>query len=631
MNPAVLLTAQVTFVLLLAIALAWLVRRGSSRTLHLLWTATFALVLALPILGVFGPSWEVPLLPARGDESPPAAVEAATSPTSIGPAIEAGGLIATLEAAEVREAAERARLGAGADGEGAGAADGASGRSLARIAWVVWLVGCALSLASLAIAALRLRRLVRTAAPVRDPEWRREAAALRHRLGLRGDIRLLSGEAVATPMTGGWWRPVILLPASAATWSPERRAVVLAHELTHVRRRDALRQLIRRAVLALYWFHPLAWITSRHATLASEKACDEEVLALGARPSDYARHLLFLATGLPRGPRALALPIVHPSQLERRITSILARRRPHPSLARAVLTLGLLVVAGVSVAAARPVPIKEEAAGAAAKSLGELARREAAVVAARAAAAAAQTTVAAPAAVRTARPGAEGSIPPAALQEVECFPSSDSIRSFAFRGDGSVVPNWKWMDGGFTIARVVAGMRLCLRAEGDVTLNDEGTAVQSLGEDGWFVIESTGERTHRLVVTRGPEGIEREWSVGGVRRPFDADARLWRDLMFTIMNEYRDVWLSYAGGLALYGRVSGYRDELSDLRSALRDGLSEGVLREASDLDRGLREISESIKREGGTPDLKERLEEVERSLEEVLAELLAELQRVTR
>ena len=48
---------------------------------------------------------------------------------------------------------------------------------------------------------------------------------------------------------------------------------------------------------------------------------------------------------------------------------------------------------------------------------------------------------------------------------------------------------------------------------------------------------------------------------------------------------------------------------------------------EASDLEHRLREISESIKREGGTPDLKERLEEVERSLEKVVAEL----QRVTR
>ena len=44
---AVALTAQVLLLLLLALALAWFGRRGSSRTLHLLWTATFALVLGL--------------------------------------------------------------------------------------------------------------------------------------------------------------------------------------------------------------------------------------------------------------------------------------------------------------------------------------------------------------------------------------------------------------------------------------------------------------------------------------------------------------------------------------------------------------------------------------------------------
>jgi hypothetical protein len=65
---AVTLTAQVTCLLLLALALAWLGRRGSPRTLHLLWTTTFVLVLVLPLLGLVGPSWNVPLLPAAAGE-----------------------------------------------------------------------------------------------------------------------------------------------------------------------------------------------------------------------------------------------------------------------------------------------------------------------------------------------------------------------------------------------------------------------------------------------------------------------------------------------------------------------------------------------------------------------------------
>ena len=584
MSPVVLI-AQVTLLLLLALALAWFMRRGSPRTLHLLWTATFALVLVLPVLGFVGPAWEIPLLPVRGGESA-AAIEGATSAT-FDPALGPSGLIATLEVAGMREAlvqAVRARLAARGDAAGS-AAGAAAGRSVVRVAWIAWLVGCVLSLASLAFAALRLRKLVRTARPLRDPEWVRAAATLQRRLGLRREVRLLSGPAVATPMTGGLWRPVILLPASAGTWSPERRVVVLTHELIHVRRRDALRQLIRRVVLALHWFHPLVWIASRRAELASEKACDEEVLALGARPSDYARHLLFLAAGFPRGPRALALPlahpIVHPSQLERRITSILARRRPRPSLVRAVLTLAVLGMAGVSVAAARPVPVGEEAAAIsepapqafsiAADARREPARersaREAVFAAARAAA------------VRAATPPAAGTTSSGAPHEVECVASSDSIRSFAFRGGGRVTPNRKWTDGGFTMARRVAGMLLCMRGEGDVTLNDAGTAVRSLGDDGWLVIESRGERTHRLAITGGPEGLAREWSVDGVHQPFDPEARRWRDLMFTVMNRYQDAWFSTAGGVLLYGRISEYRDgleqRLEEAERSLRDVLDE--------------------------------------------------------
>ena len=657
MSAAVALTAQVTFLLLLALALAWFMRRRSAQTLHLLWTVTFALVLALPVLGFFGPSWDVPILPARNGESGRAVIEA-TTPAPSDRSVDAPGLAVTREGTEMREAlvqGELAGLATRAGGEGSASGDAALGRSATRMGWIAWLVGCALSLASLAVAARRLRRLVRTARPVRDPEWVREAAALRHRLSLRSEVRLLSGAAVATPMTGGLRRPVILLPASAAEWGPERRSVVLTHELIHVRRRDALRQLIRRAALALYWFHPLAWIASRHATLASERACDEGVLALGARPSDYARHLLFTATGLSRGPRALAIPIVHPSQLERRITSIHARQRPRPSRARAAFTLTVLGVAGVFVAAARPVPNEEQAVTAAASVE---ARREVP-------------------SKRAEQESALVPVVPAALQKVECLPSPDSIRSFAFRDDGEVVPGWKWTDGEFTIARSVAGMRLCMRGEGDVTLNDEGTAVQALGVDSWLVIESTGGKRHRLVVTRGPKGVEREWSVNGTRGPFDAEARGWRDLMFRIMNRYRDAWVSYSSGLMLYGRISGYRSELSDLQSARRDARRAEVLRElernlvkwesglrritetirrsdldarltevagrvadidfaaasllteieASDLDRRLLEVSELARQAAGTPGLEQRLGAAERSLEDVIVEL----QRVTR
>ncbi|MDE2782431.1 MAG: M56 family metallopeptidase [Gemmatimonadota bacterium] len=579
---AVTLTAQVTCLLLLAFALAWLGRRGSPRTLHLLWTTTFVLVVALPLLGPIGPSWNVPLLPA-------AAEPLAASGSALRELLrEDLGSVPPPEAADMRRAlvlAELARLDGRSVGSGGVSANAAASPAVVRIAWIVWIIGFGLSLIALAVSALRLRGLVRTAHPVRDPDWVRQSEELRHRLGVRTKVRLLFNAAVEVPMTGGLWRPVILLPESAASWSRERGAVVLSHELIHVRRRDALRRLMRRAVLALYWFHPLVWIASRQAALASEKACDEEVLRLGTRPSEYARHLLFLATGLTRGgPRALALPIVQASQLERRITSILARRRPRASLLRTALTLVVIGAAGVSVAFVRPVPTVASA------EIPTEASRETVARAAVVADVAAESRQ-------------DQTATQAALRGIECIPSSkDSIRSFYFRGDGSVVPNWKWTDGGFTIVRPVGDMLLCMRAEGDVTLTVEGTAVQALGEDSWLVLESRGEKTHRLAVTRTPDGVEREWSVDGIRQPFDTEAREWHELMFTVMRGYQEAWLSYAGAMILYGRISGYRDDLSKLRSAVRDGELARARRQVQDVagwEVGLRRIAETIRQSG--------------------------------
>ena len=141
-------------------------------------------------------------------------------------------------------------------------------------------------------------------------------------------------------MTGGFRKAVILLPASSATWESERRTVVLMHEVVHVRRRDALRQLLSGIVLSLYWFHPLGWVASRLAAASREEACDERVLELGSRPSEYARHLMSLATGttsarLPVASLSMARQSLHDWREESWPYCALAARAPaHSSLER---------------------------------------------------------------------------------------------------------------------------------------------------------------------------------------------------------------------------------------------------------------------------------------------------------
>ena len=100
---------------------------------------------------------------------------------------------------------------------------------------------------------------------------------------------------VATPLTCGVLRPMILLPASARAWESERLRAVLLHESAHVDRGDCLAKYATQAARALLWWNPLAWIIAARAGREQELACDEGVLRGGIAPEIYATFLMEIA------------------------------------------------------------------------------------------------------------------------------------------------------------------------------------------------------------------------------------------------------------------------------------------------------------------------------------------------
>ena len=98
----------------------------------------------------------------------------------------------------------------------------------------------------------------------------------------------------------------------------------------------------------------LTWLASRLAAAEMERSCDEEVLALGARPSAYARHLFSLASEIAPGPPVLSLPVVQHPHLESRIMSILKLHRPHFSRIHTYAALAIVGLVGMLAACTRP-------------------------------------------------------------------------------------------------------------------------------------------------------------------------------------------------------------------------------------------------------------------------------------
>jgi beta-lactamase regulating signal transducer with metallopeptidase domain len=370
-----MLLLKASLLLSAALVAGRVLRRASAASRHRVWTVAFAALLALPVLAAALPGFDVPVPAgwwATADAGPggPPDLKAGPTPDPIAapeahpnvmpmarplPTRDAGQALQTPPQAALARFASHGLLAPG----------GISSRGLTTAAFLVaWLIGTAVAAGALILSLVRVGRLSRAAEPVADSAWHSAAAMLGARLGLRRGPRLLVSPRVSTPMAGGLWRPVVFLPAASRTWSAEQRDVVLAHEIAHLACRDPLRHLVARLAVAVYWFHPLAWIAARRAAMSREQACDEAVLALGTRPSTYARVLLDIAAAMPQPVPALgALPMVEHPLLERRLMTILSTdRRPSngrwrrlPALGGAVLTLSI-AAAHPAVPAASPEP-----------------------------------------------------------------------------------------------------------------------------------------------------------------------------------------------------------------------------------------------------------------------------------
>lgn len=101
---------------------------------------------------------------------------------------------------------------------------------------------------------------------------------------------------IPVPMVFGLLRPGIYLPFGIAE---EYLPYVIAHEQTHIRRKDPQFKMLAFLIAGLHWFNPLAWLAYYLMGKDMEMACDEETvqrLGMDNRKA-YANALLQLSAG----------------------------------------------------------------------------------------------------------------------------------------------------------------------------------------------------------------------------------------------------------------------------------------------------------------------------------------------
>ena len=152
-------------------------------------------------------------------------------------------------------------------------------------------------------------------------------------------------EDVISPVTFGWRRPVILLPARFPDLPAPMQQAILCHESLHVERRDWLFTLFEELVRAVFWFHPAIWWLLGEIQLAREQAVDELVVARTGARDPYIDALLAIAgagTQLDLAPAPLFLRRRH---LKQRVIGILKERHMSHKVLIPALAASLVLMA----------------------------------------------------------------------------------------------------------------------------------------------------------------------------------------------------------------------------------------------------------------------------------------------
>lgn len=128
-------------------------------------------------------------------------------------------------------------------------------------------------------------------------DWRLFVQRTAAQLGIRQKVEVFLSAGVPSPLTIGFWKPVILVPvASINHLSTDQLEAVLLHELAHIRRGDYLVNLLLSVVEISLFFNPFTQLLSKSIQKERENSCDDWVLQFQYQAADYAKALLCIAT-----------------------------------------------------------------------------------------------------------------------------------------------------------------------------------------------------------------------------------------------------------------------------------------------------------------------------------------------
>jgi bla regulator protein BlaR1 len=181
--------------------------------------------------------------------------------------------------------------------QGAGATVSQQLQSKLVIIVGIWALCAAGLTLRLGLGLLWIEQIGQRAGQAASPEWQARIARMAEQFSIGRTVQLRIVDQLASPITAGWWKPVILMPASLMSgMPPDLLDALLAHELGHIKRHDYVINLIQNAIEVVLFYHPAVWWISRQVRNEREAIADD----LAARQLGEPRRLALALSELEK-------------------------------------------------------------------------------------------------------------------------------------------------------------------------------------------------------------------------------------------------------------------------------------------------------------------------------------------
>lgn len=107
------------------------------------------------------------------------------------------------------------------------------------------------------------------------PEMQAKLDLISQKCGIRRKVKLKITDCVISPVTYGFFKPVVLF--SNQTFTNEEFNFIATHECCHIKNKDIWIKLLTEIYCGIFWWNPLVYLLKKDLSFCLELRCDKRV------------------------------------------------------------------------------------------------------------------------------------------------------------------------------------------------------------------------------------------------------------------------------------------------------------------------------------------------------------------